>query len=346
MSAPTFNPQALARPELLDLVPYQSARRIGGNGDIWINANESPFNNSKLDGLNRYPECQPQELIDAYSAYSQVAARNIVTSRGADEAIELLIRTFCIPGKDSIAIFGPTYGMYKISASTFNVATTEVELTSDFQLPNNWQQQVGAPKLVFICNPNNPTGSIINIDDIEATVASYPDAIVVVDEAYIEFCPQQSAARLLAKYPNLVVLRTLSKAFALAGARCGFMLASEAIIELVMRVIAPYPVPLPVAKAATNALSPTGIATMQDQVRQLNEQGAALTEFLHTIASDVISPNGNFVLARFDNVEQIKQKLTQAGIVARAYGDPRLKDAIRFSFANEAQTQAIIRALS
>ena len=111
MTMNTFDAKQLARPELLELTPYQSARRIGGRGDIWINANESPFNNSDIDKLNRYPECQPPELIEAYAAYAGVNTQQLIASRGADEAIELLIRTFCVPGKDSIAIFGPAYGM-------------------------------------------------------------------------------------------------------------------------------------------------------------------------------------------------------------------------------------------
>lgn len=268
--------ERLARPELLTLEPYQSARRIGGEGQIWINANESPFINSDLDSLNRYPECQPPELITRYAEYAGVSNQQVLTSRGADEAIELLIRTFCIPGRDSIACFGPTYGMYAISAKTFNVGVKALRLDDEYQLPQELCSQVGDAKLVFICNPNNPTGTVIAPDAIEAVIRSLPDTLVVVDEAYIEFCPDYSVASLLDKYDNLIVLRTLSKAFALAGARCGFMLATPEVIEMVMRVIAPYPVPLPVAKLAIDALSKDGIARMQTQVAQLKANGQRL----------------------------------------------------------------------
>lgn len=337
-----FDANALARPELLTLTPYQSARRIGGRGDIWINANESPFNNSALDKLNRYPECQPPELIHAYADYAKVKPSQVIASRGADEAIELLIRTFCIPGKDSIVTFGPTYGMYAISAATFNVGVTKLELTEDYQLPSNWPSQIGDAKIVFICNPNNPTGSIISKTDIEAAINSAPNAIVIIDEAYIEFCPEYSVADLLPKYPNLVVLRTLSKAFALAGARCGFMLANEPIIDLVMRVIAPYPVPLPVSDLAVKALSQQGLSTMTEQVNELKAQGQRLSQALTQFGANALPAYGNYVLAYFDDVEAVAKQLVNQGIVARAYKDPRLKDAIRFSFANAAQTDAII----
>ncbi|WP_115407068.1 histidinol-phosphate transaminase [Shewanella morhuae] len=353
--------ERLARPELLDLTPYQSARRLGGQGDIWINANESPFNNvdtATLDmsKLNRYPECQPPELIKAYSEYSGVSAQKIVASRGADEAIELLIRAFCIPGVDSIACFGPTYGMYAISANTFNVGVKALNLSVEYGLPANYVDEVRGAKLVFICNPNNPTGTVIEKAIIEQAIKALPDALVVIDEAYIEFCPEYSVADLLASYPNLVVLRTLSKAFALAGARCGFMLANEAVVEIIMRVIAPYPVPLPVSEVATQALSSTGVTRMKEQVAELNQQGARLTAAISAYGDQfcgeklggvdsrarVLKPNGNYVLAEFDDVAKVAALLQGCGVVARAYKDPRLAKAIRFSFSSKADTDFLV----
>lgn len=336
--------ERLARPELLDLEPYQSARRIGGRGDIWINANESPFNRTELARLNRYPECQPPELIEAYSQYSKVPAANIVCGRGADEAIELLIRAFCIPGRDSIAIFGPTYGMYGISANTFNVGVNALSLTDNYELPSDIDGVKGC-KLVFICNPNNPTGTVISVAKIEAVLQQLPEQLVVVDEAYIEFCPENSVAQLLANYPNLVILRTLSKAFALAGARCGFLMASSDIIAIIMLVIAPYPVPLPVSTLAVQALSADGISNMLADVALLKAQGQRLADELEQLGANVVPSGANFVLAYFDDIDTVSRGLKDAGIVARAYRDPRLVDAIRFSFTNEAETDQIITAL-
>ena len=337
--------QRLARPELLELEVYQSARRIGGRGDIWINANESPFNNSELANINRYPECQPPALISAYSQYSGVSVDSIITGRGADEAIELLIRTFCNPGKDSIACFGPTYGMYAISAKTFNVEVKALNLTPEYQLPSDIVSQTQGAKIVFICNPNNPTGTVIDKADIEQVIKQLPDTIVVVDEAYIEFCPEYSVASLIEKYDNLVVLRTLSKAFALAGARCGFLMANPQICDMVMRVIAPYPVPLPVSQMATAALSEDGISLMREQVSSLKDCGARLSDALQNIGAKVQPANGNFVLAEFDS-SKVSEQLQTAGIVARAYKDPRLANCIRFSFSDQADTDALINVLT
>ncbi|MGS0826985.1 histidinol-phosphate transaminase [Shewanella sp. 0m-8] len=335
--------ERLARPELLALQVYQSARRIGGQGDIWINANESPFNNSELMGLNRYPECQPPALISAYSQYSGVNENSIITSRGADEAIELLIRAFCVPGLDSIATFGPTYGMYAISAKTFNVGVKALSLTDDFQLPSDSISSVSGAKLVFICNPNNPTGSVIARNKIIEIINAYPEAIVVIDEAYIEFSPEYSVADLVDSCANLVVLRTLSKAFALAGARCGFLLANPDIIEICMRVIAPYPVPLPVSELAIKALNTKGLETMQQQVGLMKQQGLRLADALSGYGAKVIKAHGNYVLAEFEDKALVQQKLISAGVIARSYNDPRLSKAIRFSFTNQEQTDYLIQ---
>lgn len=340
----------LARPELLSLEPYQSARRIGGSGEIWVNANESPFNRTGIDGANRYPECQPPGLIAAYSAYAGVTANELVCGRGADEAIELLIRTFCVPGKDSIGIFSPTYGMYAISAATFNVAVNTLPLAEDFSLPGDIASLSGS-KLVFVCNPNNPTGTLLPLCEIARVAKTFPNALVVVDEAYIEFArnadgsPAQSATGLMAEFENLVVLRTLSKAFGLAGARCGFLLARPSVCELVMRVIAPYPVPVPVSVIAEKALSPEGIAQMRADVVLLNKQGARLAAALSDAGLTVLPSGGNYVLAFSSNIENLAASLTSAGIVARRYSHPRLKDAIRISYTSEQETDSIIEAI-
>lgn len=261
----------LARQTVQELTPYQSARRLGGQGDIWLNANESPFANEyniNHTRLNRYSECQPPQLIEAYANYAGVRPEQVLTSRGADEGIELLIRAFCEPNQDAILYCPPTYGMYSISAQTSDVNAIAVPLTKEWQLdlPAIFAQ-LDRVKLVFVCSPNNPTGNLLAKADIEALLERTQDsALVVVDEAYIDFCSEESVANLLDRYSNLVILRTLSKAFALAGLRCGFTLANPQVIELLLKVIAPYPVPIPVADIAIAALSEAGIARTKFQV--------------------------------------------------------------------------------
>ena len=345
-TASTELAKKLVRPELLGLEPYQSARRIGGQGDIWINANESPFNNTELDGINRYPECQPPALINAYAQYSNILPNHVLCTRGADEAIELLIRTYCRSGIDSIAYFAPTYGMYAISAETSNIKANRLELDDNYKLPNAFKSQITTEKIIFLCNPNNPTGTLLPETQIVDMLESYPNKLIVIDEAYVEFCPNVSFVKKIQQYSNLVILRTLSKAFALAGLRCGFLLANSGIIEMIMRVIAPYPVPHPVVKYATSALSSNGISNMISQVSLLNEQGIKLSQALNKHAEKVLPSSGNFVLAFFKNSETIQNLLTNSGIVARFYNDEHLKNAIRFSYTNQQSTIIIINALN
>ncbi|MDW1632312.1 aminotransferase class I/II-fold pyridoxal phosphate-dependent enzyme, partial [Vibrio sp. Y176] len=180
---------------------------------------------------------------------------------GADEGIELLVRAFCEPGQDAILYCPPTYGMYAISAETIGVERKTVPLTSDWQLDHTGiESNLDNVKLVFVCSPNNPTGNLVKREDIVSLLEMTKDrAIVVMDEAYIDFCPEASTVDLLAQYPNLAILRTLSKAFALAGLRCGFTLANEELINVLLKVIAPYPVPVPVAEIAVQALSEAGL---------------------------------------------------------------------------------------
>lgn len=339
----------LARKTVRDLTPYQSARRLGGSGDIWLNANESPFANEyklQSDRLNRYSACQPQALIQAYADYAKVPVEQVLTSRGADEGIELLIRTFCEPNTDSILYCPPTYGMYAISAETFDVTAKQVPLTEEWQLDlPAIRDNLDSVKLVFVCSPNNPTGNLINRRDIEALLEMTADqAIVVVDEAYIDFCPEASTVDLLKRYPNLVILRTLSKAFALAGLRCGFTLANPDIIELMLKIIAPYPVPVPVSDIAVQALSPAGLAKTKFQVLDLNANRAYLQAGLSMLEGvTVYEGYGNYLLVRFPDAESLFSALWDQGIILRR---SPVENCIRISVGNRDEcekTLAFIR---
>ncbi len=214
--------EQLARDNVRALTPYQSARRLGGKGDVWLNANEYPtavpFELSQQT-LNRYPECQPKAVIENYAAYAGVKPEQVLVSRGADEGIELLVRAFCEPGRDAVLFCPPTYGMYSVSAETIGVECRTVPTKADWQLDlPAIADSLANVKVVYVCSPNNPTGQIINPQDFRTLLEMTRDkALVVADEAYIEFCPQATLAGWLAEYPHLVILRTLSKAFALAG---------------------------------------------------------------------------------------------------------------------------------
>lgn len=319
-----MNINQLSRKNIQKLVPYQSARRLGGQGDIWLNANEYPVSPQfKLTPiqLNRYPEAQPQALITRYAKYTNVNPQNVLVSRGGDEAIELLIRAFCEPEQDKILYCPPTYGMYAVSAETCGVEQIIVPLTSDFQLNlAGIEAYLDQVKIIFVCSPNNPTGNVVKRQDLIQLLEITKDkAIVVVDEAYIEFCPEMTMVTELANYPHLAIIRTLSKAFALAGLRCGFTLANPELIQILQKVIAPYPIPVPVSDLAVQALTTQGITQMQKQVTETLKAREWIIQQLQKIPEiEQVYPSAtNYILFKAQNGQALFEMLWQQGIILR-----------------------------
>jgi histidinol-phosphate aminotransferase len=337
------------------LKPYESARRLfsaanSTQAQIWLNANESPFANPyEVDPshFNRYPDCQPPAVVNAYAKYAGVKAEQLLVSRGADEGIELLIRTFCTPGQDRILICPPTYGMYAISAETCNVGIDKAPLLKDFSLdiPAIFAFK-GKVNLVFICSPNNPTGTSVNKAQLQEVIEHFADtALVVVDEAYIEFDLANNWAMQLQHYPNLVILRTLSKAFALAGLRCGFTLAAPEIIAALMKVIAPYPVPEPVAQIAAQALSQNGLRQMSQQVLAIKSekdkirQSLEQREGIELVGDD----KANFVLFRYSKKQALMDYLVSNGILIRDQSKQlNLENCLRITIGNTQQNEQLL----
>ena len=348
-----FKAASLARSNVKEMTPYMSARRLGGSGDVWLNANEYPtapdfqFNESNL---NRYPECQPANVILNYAAYAGVSPEEVLVCRGADESIELLIRAFCEPGKDAVMFCPPTYGMYSVSAETFGVEQKKIPAMPDWSLNiDAIRDNLQNTKLIYICSPNNPTGNIIdNKDLVQVLEMAAERALVVVDEAYIEFCPQYSVASWIANYPNLVVLRTLSKAFALAGLRCGFTLASADVIEILLKVIAPYPLSTPVATIAAQALSIEGIATMKHRVATITDNRIALSEALSElpIVEKVYPSETNYILVRFTEANKVFKALWDQGIILRDQSKQLgLTNCLRITIGTEIENVRVIEAI-
>ncbi|WP_392565480.1 histidinol-phosphate transaminase [Utexia brackfieldae] len=343
----------LVRKNIQLLTPYQSARRLGGQGDVWLNANEYPIApdySFNAQTLNRYPQPQPKNVINRYANYAGIEPEQVIVSRGADEAIELLMRAFCQPGQDSIIYCPPTYGMYQVSAQTLGINYKAIPTKPDWQLDlTAIESNLDTVKLVYICSPNNPTGNLLNQDDIKALLKlTEHKALVIVDEAYIEFSPQASVVSWLKGYPHLVILRTLSKAFALAGLRCGFTLANKPIIDVLLKVIAPYPLPTPVADIASQALSDKGITQMQDNVMQVTLQKHQLTEALLGVSAvDTVYPGfGNYLLVRFKPNSSLFNQLWQKGIILRDQDKQiGLKDCVRITIGSAAECDTLIQAM-
>ena len=347
------NIEELARDNVRALTPYQSARRLGGNGDVWLNANEFPlpvpFELSQQT-LNRYPECQPKLVIERYAAYAGLQPEQVLVSRGADEGIELVMRAFCEPGKDAILFCPPTYGMYSVSAETIGIEYRTVPARENWQLNlPAIAERLDGVKVVYMCSPNNPTGNLIDPEDIRALLEmTAGKALVVADEAYIEFCPQATLSGWLKDYPHLVILRTLSKAFALAGLRCGFTLANKPVIDLLMKVIAPYPLATPVADVAGQALSDQGIALMRQHVAELNASRAWLLEQLPqlSVVQQVFPSETNYILARFTDSPAVFKSLWDQGIILRDQNkNPGLAGCLRISIGTRTECERLIAAL-
>ncbi|MBU2891964.1 histidinol-phosphate transaminase [Colwellia sp. D2M02] len=357
----------LARPELVDMVPYQSARRLFASGDtsqtgnnaaeqkIWLNANEASGRGEyqlSAENINRYPDFQPTSLLNAYSNYCNLAKEQILATRGADEGIELIIRSFCRAYQDSILICPPTYGMYAISAENHGAGIISVPLVNNTLNLAALAEQVGQVKVVFLCSPGNPTGNILPREQILAAIDLFQgSAMVVIDEAYIEFCSEQSTTKLLADFDNVIILRTLSKAFALAGLRCGFTLANESVITLLSKVIAPYPISAPVAELASKALT-DDIALMKAHVEQVNHLRASLSAWLITQpwCSEVFASDANFVLFRCTSQAEktrLFELLVANNLLIRDQSkQAQLENCLRISIGSEHEINQLQQLLS
>lgn len=339
-------PQAVKK-----LIPYQSARRIGGDGRVWLNANE--LESSLFPGEashNRYPDFLPQDIAKAYQAYCGTDVATVAV-RGADEAIDLLIRTFCKPASDNILICSPTYAMYEFCADALAINTLDSPLQEDFSL--NVIDIVNKAKLaniVFLCSPNNPTGNVIPKSDlIQVLEGTIGKSLVVVDEAYIEFEPQTSAVSLIERYPHLVVIRTLSKAFGLAAVRCGFIIASQNVMQYVAKLMPPYPMPDCSSQIVLDALSDERVSVMQDATQKLVELrnwfACELTQF--DFIESVYPSSTNFILLRQKPGHQVFSVLAKDGIVTRNQNhEPALRNCVRISIGSQESMLEVITSLT
>jgi len=316
-----------------------------------LNANEletcsqyGDLSKGSNDQYNRYPDFLPQDTAQAYLNYCQEDTpelnSDIVAVRGADEAIDLLIRTFCQPGNDQIIICSPTYGMYEFCADSFAVNTCKIPLLDDFQLDvENIKTQLPNSTLLFLCSPNNPTGNSLKEADIVTLLeASKDSTLVVIDEAYIEFSTHSSSLHLMNKYPHLIIIRTLSKAFGLAAIRCGFLLANSSVMSYVNRLIAPYPIADPSAEIALKALSQNGLQVMRKQTNELIEVRDWFILQLQTlsIVKQLYSSETNFVLIKFDSEIDVFKQLVLKGIITRNQThELTLKDCVRITIGSK-----------
>ena len=349
----------LIRSDLRDFNPYQSARDQAQTGEIWLNANELPWDpsaNFSLNNihLNRYPVSkQPPQLLDRLAQIYQVSAQQILVTRGSSEAIELLLRLFCMPQQDKIMTFPPTFELYALAARLQGIGavTVPLRLEDGFKLDINqvsrqWEDTV---KLIFICSPNNPTGSTVSIDEIGELCEKFAEkSIIVVDEAYIEFSQQQSMVRYLDQWKNLVVLRTLSKAYGLAGARCGVAIGSQALIEWLVKVVAPYLLPSLTIRTVEQALEPEYTKKIDGYIKEICKQREFVMEQLKNIpcVEHIWPSDANFVLVRLHKQQQVFSQCKAKGVIFRDVSQhPSLTDCVRITIGSAEENERLLNVL-
>lgn len=340
---------SLVRPNILALTPYRSARDDFDSG-ILLDANENAFGAPFADEneLNRYPMPYQETLRSKIADFRGVDAKNVFVGVGSDEAIDLMYRIFCTPGKDRVLITPPTYGMYKVSANINDVAVDQVLLTPDFQLQvtETLAAVTENTKIIFLCSPNNPTANSLNPDDIFAIAEGF-DGIVVVDEAYIDFSSQKSFATEVQNYNNMVVLQTMSKSFGLAGIRLGVAIAAPEIISIMMKVKAPYNINKLTSKVAIRGYE--AIDLMKEKVAQIIDEREKIIASLNEISKvvKVFPTDANFLIFRVDEAYSVYQKLAEKGVIVRFRGnEPHCENCIRLTIGTPEENEAFLNALN
>ncbi len=345
---------SLARPEILTLKPYSHAAWLPAL--TRLHANEAPWRpagDTTEAGLNRYPEPQSQALVERLSELYSVPADNLLVARGSDEAIDLLSRIYLRAGHDAIIQCAPTFGMYQVAARIQGAEVIEVPLDRSRgwnidpdRLLAAWQPHV---KLVYLCSPNNPTANSLDAAALETLCTALDGkAVVVIDEAYIEWSRSPSLTPWLARFPTLAILRTLSKAHALAGARVGALLAHPDMIQLARRVIPPYSLAQPTIEAALRALRPDEISASRRRLDALLEEREYLSRRLQALPSveKVWPSDTNFLLIDCRDAESFLRHSMTGGLIVRDLrGYPSLPASLRISVGTRAQNDALLNAV-
>ncbi len=334
----------LARPEILALAPCDIAGAPLA-GTVRLDANENPYPTlvSGQAGINRYPEPQPQALRQRLADLYGVAAAALWVARGSDDAIDLLIRAFCRPGIDSVAIVEPTFSAYAQFARIQGAAVIRAALTSDFVFePAAVLAAIGdgVPKLLFLCAPNNPTGTAIDPVDVRRLATALPETLIVIDEAYGEFTDAPSFAPDASG--NIIVLRTLSKAYGLAGARIGCAIADPEIIAMIAKVSPPYPLPTPSVAAALDALGPERMPIHADRIKRLIVDRYLLATQLAKVAEiERVRSGGNFLFLEVTDPTGLARRLATAAVRVR-FRPNAAPGGVRVTVGTEAENRALL----
>lgn len=333
----------LIRPNIARLCPYSTARdEMQGRPEVFLDANESPYSN----GWNRYPDPHQKALKAKLSEIKGIAPERIFFGNGSDEAIDLIFRVFCTPGVDNIVAIAPSYGMYSVCAEINDTECRTVQLEADFSL--NTDKLLAAcdanTKAIFLCSPNNPSGNAFPKAQIEE-ILSKANAMVVVDEAYIDFSSQPSIAPMIDNYANLIILQTCSKARGMAALRLGIALSNEYVIKVMSMVKYPYNINLATQKLAMELLS----QPIDSQVAEVISERARVSEELikKACVAKVYPSDANFILVKVDDADALYDWLIERQIIVRNRTKVvGCKDCLRITIGLKEENDRLLNAIS
>ncbi|MFN5984044.1 MAG: histidinol-phosphate transaminase, partial [Fluviicola sp.] len=335
--------EALIRKDLKNVIPYSSARdEFTGNGEVFLDANE----NGLLTELNRYPDPFQRKLKAVIAEKKQLKVENLVLGNGSDEIIDLVFRLFGTPLQDSVAYLNPSYGMYSVLAKLNGLSSIEINLRKDFSIDTEAiLQQARSSKLLVLCNPNNPTGNLMDKTSIETIIKEF-EGIVVVDEAYIDFCKEESVVDLVDLYPNLIVLQTLSKAYGMAGLRIGMAISNTKIVQKLNGIKAPYNISSAVQELAIDTLNSNNWDEIKAEIiSERNRIRLCLNENKSVVK--VFPSEANFILFRINQADEVYQKLVSKGVVVRNRSTQyNCENTLRVSIGSPEENNLFIKTLS
>ncbi len=345
---PKININNLIRDNIRAIKPYSSARDdfkdVSTNDMVFLDANENPFEN----GVNRYPDPLQKNLKKLVSKIKKIDEESIFVGNGSDEVLDLIVRAFCEPNKDNIITLPPTYGMYGVIAEINAVENRKVLLNNDFQpeVKNILEQIDSNTKILFLCSPNNPTGNSFEASIIEELAQNF-EGLVIIDEAYIDFSNEQSWLSRLEMFPNLIIVQTLSKAYALAGIRIGLCYASKEIITVLNSIKPPYNVnELSQQKAISRLHQIEGV---ESEISELISERKRLKKELESGVSfieKIYPSDSNFLLVKVDDATTRYNQLISYGMVVRNRSlEPLCNNCLRISVGVSEENQRLIIAL-
>ena len=338
----TIDIKNLVRKNILNLKPYSSARdEFEGENGIFLDANENPFGE-----LNRYPDPYQLKIKQKLSELNQISTENIFLGNGSDEVIDLAFRIFCEPKKDKVLTFSPTYGMYEVSANINDVELINLELNEDFQIDLETLKPYFEDenlKIIFICSPNNPTGN--SIKNIKYILENF-NGIVFIDEAYIDFSPEESFRNQIKNYPNLIVSQTFSKAWGMASVRVGIAYASEEIIKFYNKVKPPYNISQLNQDAILNTLNDEKINQVSENIKIILEEKKSLIQNLKklNLVKTIFPSDANFILIEVDNADSVYQELVNQNVIIRNRNSV-IKNCLRITVGSPEENQKLIETL-